>query len=242
MTLLRLEDIGASFARGTVAVPVLRGVSLEVRAGEFFAIYGRRAAGKTTLLEIAAGIVEPDCGSVCFDGHDVAALSRRRLARLHREDIGWVERAGPLAGDIPIRIYTALPLYREVRHRNADHRAVAILERVGAGDYIDALWADLPDTGRTLVAIAHALIRQPRLLVVDDPIRGLGVTEREVVIGLLREAAEDAGVAVLLALPEMPGIVHADEVRVLANGGLVGPPPVGDDVRTVVEFRRPRSA
>jgi ABC-type cobalamin/Fe3+-siderophores transport system ATPase subunit len=211
---------------------------MEIAPGELFAVYGKRAAGKTTLLEIAAGLTAPDAGSVAFDGRDLAKISRRELALLYREQIGWVERAGPQTADVPMHVYVAMALYRAMSHRKAHDHAIRILHRVGAGHYADALWSDLPDTARMFVAIAQALVREPKLLIVDDPVYGLGVTEREEVIGLLREVAEQAGVAVLLAVPELPAMLHAHQVRVLANGKLIGPP--SEDAGTVVEFPRPQ--
>lgn len=235
MTTLSVDSVVVSFARGLVRVPVLRDVSFEVRAGELFAIYGKRGAGKTTLLEIAAGLVAPDAGSVVFGGRDLGAISRRELALVHREEIGWVERGGPHAGDVPVGVYVAMPLYRRFDRVEAHDRAAAMLERLGVGGYGDARWGDLPDTVRVFVAIAQALVREPKLLVVDDPIYGLRVTEREAVVGLLREIAERAGVAVLLAVPEMPAMLHAHQVRVLANGKLIGP-PASQDSATVLTF------
>lgn len=117
-----------------------------------------------------------------------------------------------------------------------------MLERVGVREYANALWTDLPASVRVFVTIAQALVREPRLLVVDDPIYGLAVTEREAVTGLLREVAERAGVAVLLAVPEMPAMLHAHEVRVLAGGSLIGPAPDAGPGANVIELPRPNSA
>jgi ABC-type lipoprotein export system ATPase subunit len=230
--------VSVSFVRGLARVSVLKDVSLEVAAGELFAIYGKRAAGKTTLLEVAAGLLAPESGSVSFAGRDLAELSRRELARLHREEIGWVERAGPQTSDVPMSVYLAVALYRSHSHKEAHARALAMLDRLGAREYADALWDDLPDTIRVFVAIGQALIREPKLLVVDDPIYGLGVTERESVIALLRDIAQDAAIAVLLAVPEMPAMLHAHQVRILANGKLIGPPPQTDT--NIVEFPHTR--
>lgn len=116
-----------------------------------------------------------------------------------------------------------------------------MLERVGVREYADALWTDLPDTARTFVAIAQALVREPDILIADDPIYGLAVTEREAVTGLLRELASAAGVGVLLAVPELHPMLAADHRRVLAGGKLIGPPP-DDGGANVVDFPRRRSA
>lgn len=217
-------------------MPVLRDVSLEVSPGELFAVYGKRGAGKTTLLEIAAGLAPPDSGTVSFEGHDLAKISRRELTRLHRQDIGWVDRDGPQTADVPMQVYVAVALYRTLNRNEAHDRAAAMLDRVGAGEYADARWSDLPNTARTLVATAAALVREPKLLIVDDPIYGLGTVEREAVIGLLRETAEQAGIAVLLAVPDMPAMLAAHTVRILANGKLIGPPPTNDTTATIIQF------
>ena len=90
--LLQVEGVSKSFARGGIPVRVLENVSMEVHDGELFAIYGKRASGKTTLLEIAAGLADPDAGTVSFNGRDMARMSQRQLAGMHRDHVGWVER------------------------------------------------------------------------------------------------------------------------------------------------------
>ncbi|HEX4806443.1 MAG TPA: ATP-binding cassette domain-containing protein [Conexibacter sp.] len=211
-------------------------MSLDVHAGEFLGVYGQRGSGKTTLLCVAAGFDAPTGGCVRFDGVDLSTLPRRHLARLQREEIGWVERAGPETRSLLMRVYVALPLYRKLGPTEAQRRALTALAKVGAEDAADAHWSSLSDTTRMLVAIAHALVREPRLLVVDDPTAGLGIIDRERVVGLLRSAAEDDGLGVLMAVPDMPAMLHAHDVRSLSRGRLLAPadpPPSGGNV---VEF------
>lgn len=234
--LLRLRSVSRSHWRGPRELAVLRDVSLDVRAGELVAIYGQRGAGKTTLLRLAGGFERPDAGTVTFAGRDLARCSRRELARLLREQIGWVERAGPQSEELPVLLHVALPLYRSCGPAAARRRAMHALTRVGADDAAEQPWRDLSDTARTLVAFAQALVREPRLLLVDDPTGGLGILDRERVAGLLRAAAEDAGLAVLAAVPDMPALLHAHEVRMLSRGRLVAPPETGG---TVVAFPVP---
>ena len=119
MPTLLLESVTKSYWRGPSETAVLKDVSLEVRAGELVAIYGQRGSGKTSLLQIAAGFDSPDSGRVALEGRDLAALSHKELARLHREQIGWVERGGPHSRDLPIRTYLALALYRRLGRKTA---------------------------------------------------------------------------------------------------------------------------
>lgn len=236
--LLQLDGVHKSFWRGPRELRVLRDVSLDVRAGELVGVYGQRGAGKTTLLRLAAGFEPPDKGRVAFRGASLSARSRPELARLHREQIGWVERTGPQSPELPMRVYVALPLYRALGPAAAQRRAVAALARVGAADTVDARWDSLSDTARILAAIAQALIREPRLLLVDDPTAGLGVVDRERVVGLLRAAAEDGGLGVLMAVPDMPAMLHAHEVRLLRRGQLVAPDAAHGRRGTIVAFPR----
>ncbi len=132
-------------------------------------------------------------------------------------------------------VYVALPLYRELGPVAARRRAVATLARVGADDAVDARWSDLSDAARRLVALAHALVREPRLLLVDDPVGGLDVIDRERVTGILRAAADDDGCAILMAVPELGAVRHADRALLLSRGRLLT--PASRDVEaTVAQF------
>ncbi len=237
MPLLRLESVAKSYWRGTRELRVLTDVSLDVHAGELVGVYGKQEAGKTTLLKLAGGFEPPDAGTVTFDGRDLSGVSGSAIARLHREEIAWVERSGPESRELLMRVYVALPMYRRLGPIKAERRAVAALAKVGAEDAADARWSSLSNTTRMLVAIAQALVREPRLLLVDDPTAGLGIVDRERVMGLLHSAAEDGGLGVLMAVPDMPAMMHAHEVRSLSRGRLLAPAdPPPDGHGTVVEF------
>lgn len=245
-SLLRLDGVTMSYWRGPRELRVLRAVSFEVGHGQLFGVYGQRGAGKTTLLRLAAGFERPGEGRVLFRGRDLSRLSRSRLARLHRMSIAWVDRSGQHSRELDVLTYVALPLYRSLGPKEAQRRAHATLERVGAGDAAAERWERLSDTSRTLVAIAHALVRQPRLLLVDDPTGGLNVIDRERVAGLLRSAAEEDGCGVLAVVPDLASIHHAHEVRSLSRGRLVVPAEQsahdGGPGGTVVAFPGERSA
>lgn len=223
VSLLTLESVTKSYWRGPRELPVLRSASLEVRAGTVMAVYGQRNSGKTALLEIAAGFELPDGGRVRFDGHDLAAIGDDDLARVHREDLAWVEREGPHAPDLTVGLHTALPLYCDLGWRTAKRRALAALAAYDVEHCAGALWRDLSDFERIRCALAQAMVRQPRLLICDDPTAGLGLLDREHVCGLLRGAADQQGVAVLMAVPDMAAMLHADEVRMLSRGRVIEP-------------------
>ncbi len=221
--LLSLEAVSKSYWRGSTEVRVLSGASLEVNTGEFVAVWGKRGAGKTTLLRIAAGLEAPNSGMIRFDGEDLSTLSEGAHARLMREQIGWVRRAGPRS-ELRMLDYVALPLLIEHGQRRAHARASDALRRVGMAQCAGQWWNSLSDGERALVAIAHGIVRAPRLLLVDDPTANLGVREREEVMELLRELVEETGLAVLITVPDMPAAMRSHQLRALSGGRLLAPP------------------
>jgi ABC-type lipoprotein export system ATPase subunit len=221
--LLSLEAVSKSYWRGSAEVRVLSGVSLDVNVGEFVAVWGKRGAGKTTLLRIAAGLEAPNSGMIRFDGDDLSTLSDGAHARLMREQIGWVRRAGPRS-ELRMLDYVALPLLIEHGQRGAHVRAREALRRVGMAECAGQLWNSLSDGERALVAIAHGIVRAPRLLLVDDPTANLGVREREEVMELLRALVEETDLAVLITVPDMPAAMRSHQLRALSGGRLLSPP------------------
>jgi ABC-type lipoprotein export system ATPase subunit len=222
--LLSLDTVSKSYWRGPSEVRVLTGASLNVRPGEFVAVWGKRGAGKTTLLKIAAGLETPDHGTVRFDGDDLSMLSESGHARLMREHVGWVRRSGPRS-ELCMLDYVALPLLVAHGQRRANGRASDALSRVGMAQCASQRWDSLSDGERALVAIAHGIAREPRLLLIDDPTANLGVREREEILLLLRSLVEETKVAVLMTVPDMPTALGSHQLQALSGGKLVAPPP-----------------
>jgi predicted ABC-type transport system involved in lysophospholipase L1 biosynthesis ATPase subunit len=242
--LLSLDAVGKSYWRGPTEVRVLAGACLELYAGESMGVWGRRGAGKTTLLRIAAGLETPDCGTVRFDGEDLASLSERGHARLRRGEVGWVRRSGPRS-ELCMLDYVALPLLVEHGQREAGRRADRALRRVGMAQCGGQRWHSLSDGERALVAIAHGIAREPRLLLIDDPTANLGVREREEILLLLRALVDETHLAVLMTVPDMQTAVRSHQLRALSGGQLLVPPDApdgehagGDDARhgNVIDF------
>ncbi|MHB8241058.1 MAG: ATP-binding cassette domain-containing protein [Solirubrobacteraceae bacterium] len=200
---------------------VLEDVSLDVHVGELVAVWGQRGSGKTTLAMVAAGLEGTDRGSVRFDGALLARGSRGLRGPL-QPGIGWVQRMGPKSTDLAtVSDYLIVPLLGDHSARKARRLAGAMLSRLGVADCAGARWENLTDGERTLVAIAHALIREPRLLIADDPTANLNVLQREEVTGLLRRAADEQGLAILITVPDMPTMAYADRVGSLSDGRLI---------------------
>ena len=225
---LSLASVGRWFWRGSVRVEVLRGVALEIGVGELVAVWGRLGSGKTTLLRIAAGLDRPDEGVVRFEGRALGELSRDELQRMRRHDVGVADRSGPLERELTVLDHVAFPLIGTMPRAEARRRASETLGDVGVDQACGALtWAELTDGERTLVSLAHAIVRRPKLLLVDDPTSNLGVHERERTMALLNRLATQDGIAILMTAPDMAAAVGAHQVHVLSGGELLpaGPPP-----------------
>jgi ABC-type antimicrobial peptide transport system, ATPase component len=233
---LSLERISKSYWRGPHETAVLKDISLSVYAGECVAVWGQRGSGKTTLLKVAAGLEALEEGVVRFMDRELGRMSRTELVRLLREEIGWARRTGPESDELEMLDYVALPLLKRQTLRRARRRSAAALARVGVADCSKGRWEDLTDGERTLVSIAHAMVRAPSLLVVDDPTANLDVLQREEVMGLLRSTAERDWLAVLITVPDMPSMVHAHRIGSLSDGRLLVPSGTSPERDNVVEF------
>jgi ABC-type lipoprotein export system ATPase subunit len=237
--LLSLDRVSKRYWRGRHEIVVLDDVSFDIDTGEFAAIFGQRASGKTTLLRIAAGIEAADGGEVRFAGEDITARIKTQRRRSMHPRMGWMRRSGPFLASMQMLDYVALPLLDDVRYDEAHRRATRALRRIHADELARATWEELSDAERTLVMLAQAIVREPALLLADDPTMGLGVQERETVLGLLRTVAEEDGMAVLMTVPDVPDMLRSHTVMSLSDGELIVPKrrrPEAD----VIDFPRER--
>jgi len=240
MTLLSLAGVTKRYARGYREVEALAGVDLDVESGDFVAIWGGSRSGKTTLLRVAAGIETPDVGSVTFDGRELVTRSRRARARLLLSEIGCVWQTGRITRGLSVLDHVALPRFKAHSHTHARHEAHDVLERVGVAQCAHARWHELSDGERTRVALAHALIRRPRLLLADEPTANLNMIEREQVLGVLRAVAEEAGVAIVMTAPDAPNLLQSHRLMSLDGGRLIK--PRSEQRGTLIDFPGARPA
>jgi ABC-type cobalamin/Fe3+-siderophores transport system ATPase subunit len=235
--LLALRNVWLSYPRGhRHTVRVLADVSLDLHAGEVVAVLAQRAQGKTSLLRVAAGVERPSKGSVMFEGKDLwsSASTRRRALggrrrRLRSAPIALVRRGAPDV-DVPVLDSIALPLTDARGRRGARERAERALWEVEARECASRRWSDLSDGERARVALAQAIARESRLLLVDDLFGTLGLSETESVARLLHALAAERGLGVLAAVGDAQATVWSERVATLAAGELLLAParPVRD--------------
>ena len=217
--LLELEHVGRTHWVGPYEKPTLVDVSVSLDPGDFVGVWGEHRSGKSTLLRIAAGLEAPDAGTVRFDGTDLATLSDKARGDLRLNEIGLVAGEPPNREEITVGDYLALPLFNRVTRAEAHARARNMLRRVGIAECRDAKWRHLSDWERGLVSLAHGLVREPRLLLVDDVTGRLDPLQADEVLTLLRTAAGD-GLAVLMTSSAMSALPGTHETFTLNDGGL----------------------
>lgn len=233
MSLLELEAVSKRYGGPARERRMLSEVTLELEAGELVVVWGLKGSGRSTLLRVAAGIEAPDSGTVRFEGRDLTE---------HGEDllgggVGYCERTFRHAEGEGVLEQVAVGLLAHgVAPREARARAKRALARVDAEQTAPQRLAALDEGESVRVAIARTLALEPALLVIDEPIRGVDLLERDGILELLRSLA-DEGIAVLASTGESTGLAGADRGLVLSEGELRGAPPA--ELATVLPLRRP---
>jgi putative ABC transport system ATP-binding protein len=219
---LELRAVVKHYAGTTELVRAVDGVTLTVRPGELVALYGPSGSGKTTLLLLAAGIVSPDAGSVCFDGRDLAALSDAERSDYQRRDIGFVYQSSHLLAGVPALENAAVKLLADrVSLDRARLAAIPWLERVGLGTRLGHVPAKLSGGERQRVAIARALVNRPRVILADEPTGNLDTRRGAEVLQLLADLCREREAGVLLVTHDPQAAAVADRVCTLRDGVLV---------------------
>jgi putative ABC transport system ATP-binding protein len=220
---ITLTGITRSFADLGREIPVLRGVDLQVEAGELVAVIGASGSGKSTLLAIAGGLDSGFGGEAVVAGQRLRGLSSRALAALRNTKVGFVFQSFNLVPALPALENVLLPglLAQESGEPLAQlrARALAALERVGLAGKAHARPTRLSGGERQRVAIARALLTRPALLLADEPTGNLDAVTGEAVISLFAELARE-GTAVLVVTHEERVSSAASRVLTLREGRL----------------------
>jgi predicted ABC-type transport system involved in lysophospholipase L1 biosynthesis ATPase subunit len=208
MTLLALEQVSKSYPDGRRETTVLNDVSLEVDAGDLIGIWGMRRAGKSTLLQIAAGREHPDRGTVYFAGENITRMSPDRRARLQRHGgIGLLGTDWSPERNKPVLEHVALPLLSDgLSLREAREPAWRALERVGAAGCAYMPAGRVSHGERIRVALAQILVHEPRVLLVDEPAGLLRPSEGVELYQLLRALGRDSQLAIVIASEDVAPI------------------------------------
>lgn len=200
---------------------VLQGVDLQLAAGEYVAIMGESGIGKSTLLNLIAGLDQPDGGSVTLDGQDLARLPDDVLTRMRRSHMGFVFQAFHVLPYLSVYQNVALPLaLLRVDARNQAQRVQRMLDAVGLGERAGSMPRELSGGELQRVAIARALVHEPALLLADEPTGNLDAHTGEHVYELMLELNREMGTSLVLVTHDTKLASRMQRVMHLREGVL----------------------
>ena len=214
------QAVTRRYGEGEAAVDALRGVWLDVPAGQFTAIMGPSGSGKSTLMHLLAGLDRPTAGSVYVGTQDITTMSDKALTKLRRQHIGFVFQSFNLLPTLSAEENVLLPLTiagRKVPRETID----ALLERVGLTDRRRHRPSELSGGQQQRVAIARALISEPTVLFADEPTGNLDSTTSEEILALLRGSVDEYGQTIVMVTHDPRAAARADRVLFLADGLIV---------------------
>jgi len=217
--MIRVRDVHKTYRRGGADVHALRGVDLNVAAGQVLALTGRSGAGKSTLLNVMAGLLRVDRGTIEVDGLEVTAASESDLIGLRRDTVGVIYQEFALLPLLTAEENVGLPLRiarADVKQRDA---AVAeLLDRVGLRQHARQRPDELSGGQQQRVAIARALANRPTVLLADEPTGQLDSETGAQVMDLLRQLVDQEGTTAIVATHDPAVAAFADVVVHLHDG------------------------
>jgi putative ABC transport system ATP-binding protein len=221
--LVRLTDVHKTYRTGEMEVPAVRGVSLEIKRGEFVALMGASGSGKSTLMNILGCLDRPTSGHYVLDGADVSGLDRDRLADIRNRKIGFVFQNFNLLPRTSARENVELPLiYSTQRLTNAQLREKAdrILASVGLGSREDHHPSQLSGGQQQRVAIGRALINEPEVVLADEPTGNLDSRTSVEIMGIFQQLNE-RGITIIMVTHEQDIAAYAPRNVVMRDGILL---------------------
>jgi ABC-type lipoprotein export system ATPase subunit len=218
---LEFDGVGKSFARGEHRIVVLEDASLSLSPGRVAAVMAERGQGKTALLELAAGLLAADSGSVRVHGRELSGLKNGEWCKMRSQEIGLTSRDDPaLPFNVAEHVQFSLLASKQWDRKGRRARLVQTLELLSLEDCAKRRWHELSNWERVRAELAQAVAVEPALLLIDDLFRALSLREVQTGLDLVEALARETNCAVLIAAADHRSALRASLVYHLRNGKL----------------------
>ena len=229
LAVLEARGIVRGFAEGSGSLQVLRGLQLQVAAGERIAIVGVSGSGKTTLLQVLGGLDAPDAGEVLVQGQDIHAMPERQRCAMRNRTLGFIYQFHHLLPEFSALENVAMPLLvRREPVADAMARARDLLQQVGLSERLSHRPHQLSGGERQRAAVARALVTQPRLVLADEPTGNLDGANAAQVFELMLELNRERGTSLVVVTHDRRLAARMDRVLVLKDGILLEEVAISD--------------
>jgi putative ABC transport system ATP-binding protein len=221
--LIEAQNVSRQYRLGEANISAVNDISLHVRAGEFVALLGSSGSGKSTFLNLLAGLDRPTSGSIQVRGRNLAAIDATELARYRRDTVGMVFQSFNLLPRMTLEENVELPLrLAEVERGDREARVAAALAHVGLSPRRRHRPSELSGGEQQRGALARALVNRPAILFADEPTGNLDSVNGEQILLLLREIQSTLGMTIIMVTHERPLAERfANRIAVLSDGRLI---------------------
>ena len=220
MAILDLKNIRKEYLKGDKKVEALRGVTISIDKGEFLSIVGPSGSGKSTMLNIIGCLDTPTSGSVLYNGRELGSLRERQLSDYRRDNIAFIFQSFNLIPVLTVQENVELPLVIERKYSKSQmaRKAAAVIESVGLGGMADRLPRELSGGQEQRVAIARALVKDPLVVLADEPTANLDSKTAEDIISIMQAMNAERKTTFVFSTHDKRMENHARRVIVLKDG------------------------
>ncbi|MBI2863075.1 MAG: ABC transporter permease [Chloroflexi bacterium] len=232
---IQVRDVTKVYSMGSIEVPALQGVSLEIEKGEMVAIMGPSGSGKSTLMNILGCLDQPTSGSYLLNGIEVEGLSEEELAEVRNQEIGFVFQSFNLLHRTPAVEQVELPLIYSTTD-NRRERALAALEEVGLADRSHHRPTELSGGEQQRVAIARAIVSNPSIIMADEPTGNLDTRNSREIMAIFQRLNRKHGITIVFVTHESDiaaytqRIIHVQDGLIISDEPVADPQPAGQDL------------
>lgn len=219
--MITVEDVTKVHTKGQTEVSVLRGLSFDIAPGSFAFIVGPSGSGKSTLMYLIGALDEPTSGVVRINGKSLGEMTEADRDRVRRDDIGFIFQSFNLLSNLDAVDNVLVPYLPTKRASQLRPAAVDLLTRVGLGDRLDHRPNRLSGGEQQRVAIARALLKQPSLVLADEPTGELDTDNGAEVYRYLRELQQEQGTTTIVVTHDLRYIEPDDRVLTICDGRIV---------------------